>query len=239
MFGLWPKLTTSKVSHVTFFEQLFGSLTTMVCHNFLVLCPTCDRFIFVLNFVTSVDWILLATFFMPATICRRLDVANYHTNETCPRLFSNDNDIVQASVPSGQTHTRNTNLTSPHLPKPNCAAGSKPPSPLALRPRLDSENSPPCQLISHNSSLPFQPPSLALVHPLPPHLAVVRCHAGRRFIRGPNGLNRLVPHRASTKWAPRATTSTEDEDDGGGSDEVGQSFFWIWAHLLVLLLLWI
>ena len=91
--------------------------------------------------------------------------------------------------------------------------GSTPPSPSALRPRLDLENS------VTTAAAPSSHHRLALVRPLPPHLATGHCRTGHPFIRGPIashplGLNRLVPHR----------TSTEDEENGSSSDEVGQSF---------------
>jgi hypothetical protein len=129
------------------------------------------------------------------------------------------------SRPDGPAHGTQTsflrtcpNPTAQWVPRPRRLC----PFALALTRRTPLRLSSPVTTAAAPSGLHW----LALVRPLPPHLAAGCCRTDHPFIRSPiashpPGLNRLVPHCASTKWAPRAATSTGEEDDGGGFDEVG------------------
>jgi hypothetical protein len=67
-----------QVSHDTvFLAAIWFAVTTTACHTFLAPCPTHHKSIFLPNFATSVASILLVKLSLTATVCWRLDVANF------------------------------------------------------------------------------------------------------------------------------------------------------------------
>jgi hypothetical protein len=77
VFDWRPKLM-AKVSHVTVsLATVWFTVTSMARQTFLAPYLTCHRLIFVPNLATSVALILLATFSMAATLCRRLGAASF------------------------------------------------------------------------------------------------------------------------------------------------------------------
>ena len=86
MFGSHPKVATSNLSHATTPQAYVWFIATLVaCHTFLVIRPTSHRLKFLPNLATLVVAILLATFFVAATVCLRLVVAKLVMNQTSPR----------------------------------------------------------------------------------------------------------------------------------------------------------